>query len=151
MVSASMRVRPTTTKCSQPMGTGICCGNRPQKHVHVRAATRQWHAHAQKSSSKEGAVSIPSSYRSFCANRSPSIRIAPRVPSQLIWSRRRLVHRIGSTGPANPAHGCQTLFKCYPPAIPGTTMLKIVIGAPRTILRLSRFFDADDSCESAHD
>ena len=36
---------------------GICCGNTPQKHVHVRATT--WQAHEQKSSFKEGALSFP--------------------------------------------------------------------------------------------
>jgi hypothetical protein len=42
-------VRPsTTTKCPQPMGTGIGSPNTSQKHVHVRATTRQWHAYAQK-------------------------------------------------------------------------------------------------------
>ena len=39
------------------MGTGICYGTTPQKHVHVPATTRQQYAHAQKSSSKEDAVS----------------------------------------------------------------------------------------------
>src|SRR5215472_9762236 len=80
------------------------------------------------------------------------ITIAPRVPSQRMWTRRGLVHRIGSTRPANATHGGQALFKCFPPAIRGTTaMPKIVIGAPRIVSRLSGSFDADDGCESAHD
>ena len=37
-MSASIRVRPAT-------GTGICCANTPQKHVHVRATTQ--HPHPQ--------------------------------------------------------------------------------------------------------
>jgi hypothetical protein len=49
-----LRARSTTTKCSQPMGTGICCGNTPQTHLHVRS--RQQHAKAPKGSSKESAV-----------------------------------------------------------------------------------------------
>jgi hypothetical protein len=43
------------------------------------------------------------------------------------------------------------LFKSCEPAIPGTTTIAIAIGTPLTILRLSGLFDADDSCESAHD
>ena len=80
----------------------------------------------------------------------PAEAVAPRMPSRRIWSRRSLVHGIGSTGPANPPHGGQTLFKRCPPAICGTAR-DIVIGAPRIVLRLSRFFDADDSCKSGHD
>ena len=83
-------------------------------------------------------------------SRSSSIRIAPRVPSRRIWSRRGLVHWIGSAGPANPAHGGHTLLKCCKPAIRGTAP-HIIFGAPPTVLRLSGLFDADDSCESAHD
>src|SRR5215470_1757615 len=65
------------------------------------------------------------------------ITIAPRVPIQRMWTRRGLVHRIGSTRPANATHGGQALFKCFPPAIRGTTaMPKIVIGAPRIVSRL---------------
>src|SRR6516162_1446713 len=36
-------------------------------------------------------------------------------------------------------------------AIRGTAMLKIVIGAPRIVSRLSGFCEANDSHESAHD
>src|SRR6516165_10746720 len=77
------------------------------------------------------------------------MRTAPRVPSQQRRSRRRLVHRIALTEPANPVHGRQTLFKGVPPAIRG--FATNVIGAPlTTVIRLSGLFDADDSCESAH-
>jgi hypothetical protein len=81
------------------------------------------------------------------------MRMVPRVPSQRMWSRWGLVHGIGSTGPANPTHGGQALFKRCPPAIRSTTAIlsKIVICAPRVVLRLSGFVDADRGCERAHD
>src|SRR5262249_56746090 len=40
---------------------------------------------------------------------------------------------------------------CHFSAIRDTAMLKIVIGAPRIVSRLSEFCDANDSYESAHD
>jgi hypothetical protein len=73
------------------------------------------------------------------------VRIAPRIPRRRISFRRGLVHGIGPTVPSNPSHGGQALLKCCKPAIGGTAMMEIVIGAPPTVLRLSGLFEADDS------
>ena len=73
------------------------------------------------------------------------IRIAPRIPRRRISFRRGLVHGIGATVPANPSHGGQALLKCCKPAIRGTAMMEIAIGAPPIVLRLSGLFEADDS------
>ena len=76
------------------------------------------------------------------------VMIVPREP---IWSLRGLVLRIGSTGPADPAHRGQALLISYEPTIRSTAHTEIVIGAPRIGLRLNGFCNADDRCERAHD
>ena len=41
------------------------------------------------------------------------------------------------------------MLKCCKPAIRGTAVLKIVIGAPCTVLRIGGIFDAEDSRENS--
>ena len=50
--------------------------------------------------------------------------------------------RTGPTGPANAAHSGQAFMVSLEPAISGTAVAEIVIGAP---IGLSGIFDADDS------
>jgi len=95
-----------------------------------------------------GSQRISPSCRGCCGSLSPSIRMTPRVPRRRRRFRQRRV-RTGSAVPANPAHVSQALFKSCEPAIPGATTIAIAIGAPRTVLRLSGFFDPDDGGENS--
>src|SRR5262249_33283869 len=78
------------------------------------------------------------------------LRMAPpRVPGQWRRSRRGRV-RTGSTAVAPEPVG-QALFECCVSAVRFTVAIAIYVEAPRTVLRLSGLFNADYSCESAHD
>ena len=55
--------------------------------------------------------------------------------------------RTWPTGPTNPAHGSQAFVVCLETAIAGTAP-HIVMGTP---VRLSAFFDADDSRKNSQD
>ena|SRR5215472_16826560 len=78
------------------------------------------------------------------------LRMAPpRVPGQWRRSRRG---RVGTrcTGVAPEPVG-QALFECCVPAVRFTVAIAVYIQTPGAILSLSGPFDADDSCDSAHD
>ena len=75
-------------------------------------------------------------------------RLAPRASTRCPW---RGWIRTGSTVPTNPAHSSQAFLKGCEPAISRAAIPSIVIGAPRTVLRISGFFNADDSHKNSQD
>lgn len=76
--------------------------------------------------------------------------MTPRVLSGRIWSRRRLVHRIGPTGTANPTDRGQALLKCCESAIRGAEMRSIIC-TPRIVLRLSGCLSTDHCREKSQE
>jgi hypothetical protein len=79
-----------------------------------------------------------------------AIALIPMVPRKPIWSRRRLVHRIGPTGPANPTDRGQALLKCCESAIRGAEMRSIIC-TPWIVLRRSGCLSTDRCREKSQE
>lgn len=66
-------------------------------------------------------------------------------------SGRRLIHIIADTEPANSADGIQTLLKSHKAAVRGSAGSRSILSAPRIILRLGRFFVAEEGYRKPND
>ena len=66
-------------------------------------------------------------------------------------SGRRHIHIVADTEPANSADRIQTLLKGYKAAVRGRTGSPSILRAPRIILRLGGFFNAEESYQRPDD